>query len=123
MTNRAKVFRIKVYRKRSGPYECVVIATSRQKALAKASRKSAQAAKEFFSRLAHELTAPGLDKPDIEAVAGGRIYHMHKPAVGPSIYPKAWTAGAKLTKPSLATKGSDKVMGKPIITLLGFAPE
>lgn len=114
-----KVFRVKIYRRLSGPFEAVVKAPNRKSAQTKTMLKAAKAYKAEQKRLAPLMPMPGLDKPDIEVAAGGIIYHMKKPLIGKRAYPKAWTAGVKLVKPIKLGKGNDLVTCT--ITLIGKA--
>lgn len=110
-----KVFRVKIYRRLSGPFEAVVTASSRKKAQTKVMLKAAKAYKAEMDKLAHEHTAPGLDKPDLEAVAGGIVYHMPKPTIGKPFYKMS----CKLAKPKKIGKSNELL--KCDITLLGKA--
>ena len=114
----AKSFRVKVYRRQSGPFECVVIATSRAKAQAKAVKKSRQYATQILTKLQHEL-AP-LPVSNTKETLFNLDGTLKSKPVGKPCYPKAWTAGVKLAKAKPITKGGDQVLTVDI-KLVGFA--
>lgn len=115
---KSKSFRVKVYRRQSGPFECVVIATSRAKAQVKAVRKSKINADTVLEKLAHEL-APLPVSNTKETLFNSDGTLKSRPS-GKPCYPKAWTAGVKLVRPLSLRKGGDKVLAVNI-KLIGFA--
>lgn len=114
----AKSFRVKVYRRQSGPFEVVVIATSRAKAQVKAVRRSKQHSDGILAKLAHELAPlPPSNTRETEFNPDGTLKHA---VVGKPCYPKSWTQGVKIVKPRSINKGGDQVLTVDI-QLIGFA--
>ena len=113
-----KVFRVKLYRRQSGPFECVVTAPSRKSAKLKAMLEAARVAKTVQITLAHEL-AP-LPPSNTKEIAFNPDGTLKSKVVGKPCYPKEWTKGIKLAKPAKITRGGDVVISCEI-KLIGKA--
>lgn len=102
-----KVYRVRLYRQNTGPFECLVITTSRAKAESRAKIRAAIAANHEAHQLHKELTTPVLTPTK------GQPAKKFVPGRAEN-YP---TSQVKTVKPRLITHGENKTVRCEVLCL------